>query len=563
VAEAAGAYRAALQIDASEPQAHAGLGHCAFVRGQHREAFDHFVRAAALWREREDTIAALGCYTHAVASDPSQLDIHVEIAELEVELGNTDAARQRLEGLAENYLASGRADDAVAILEFVNGWDDAPAPAAAPEIIAAPAGIPDYAPEPVRDVEGTMVISTFLLTPEGKPFVAAAAARAPEPAPEPEVDVDVDLEPSRLSASGDTAPEPASIPIEIDDDIEATATRQTPLPTAPDEDSLVSASELDGIELPPDLFGGEAVEERDATTVRPIPVAAMPPKQQPAPPSRDAQGRTLAERLRSTRARAATAPHPTTKPTLAALAAAAAARSSNRGASPRPAPQPAASTPRAPSPTAKPTAAPPGKPTAVGKPPAAGRVASPQPAATAPRTAATPSPAASRTAATPSATATRPTAAPQRAAAPSTATPRAAASKPAAAPTRTGPAPRAGKHATPAAKPPARGAAPSNGAPTKPAATARPTAAARPTATARTTAAARPTAAPKTEPAGRTEPRRGTEASKRPAAARSRTPAPGVPTPVGPSRTLPLVIPPPPKPEELDDSRTVLYRGSE
>src|SRR5690349_14822149 len=79
VAEAAGAYRATLQIDASEPQAHAGLGHCAFLRAQYREAYDHFVQAAALWRERGDSVAALGCYTHAVGCDPSQLDVHVEI----------------------------------------------------------------------------------------------------------------------------------------------------------------------------------------------------------------------------------------------------------------------------------------------------------------------------------------------------------------------------------------------------------------------------------------------------------------------------------------------------
>jgi len=44
---------------------------------------------------------------------------------------------------------------------------------------------------------------------------------------------------------------------------------------------------------------------------------------------------------------------------------------------------------------------------------------------------------------------------------------------------------------------------------------------------------------------------------------RTPAPAPGVPEAVGPSRTLPLVIPPPPAEEQLDDSRTVLYRGPE
>lgn len=41
---------------------------------------------------------------------------------------------------------------------------------------------------------------------------------------------------------------------------------------------------------------------------------------------------------------------------------------------------------------------------------------------------------------------------------------------------------------------------------------------------------------------------------------RASAPAPGVPTQVAPGRTLPMVIPPPPR-EELDDQNTVIFRG--
>ncbi|MBX7081326.1 MAG: hypothetical protein K1X88_19145, partial [Nannocystaceae bacterium] len=326
-AEAAGAFRAVLQIDASEPQAHEGLGHCARARGHNGDAFEHFVRAAGLWRERGEDETALGCYTQAVASDPSQLDVHVDIAELEAAMGRTEQARMRLEGLAENYLAGGRTDDAAAILEFVNQWDDepaAPTPVAATvsephTIIAPPIGVQVVreletgAPAPVRDVEGTMVIQTFLLMPDGRPFLPGMA---PPPAPvletrpktlvPTEAPSDTPAMPPRAAAGLDD--EEATALEQIDetslDDFDATASR--PAVTSVHEDEgLIGDDELDGIELPPspddDRVAASREEEPDATTVRPS--QPRPAPRPAAPPSVDAQGRSLAERLRSTRAR--------------------------------------------------------------------------------------------------------------------------------------------------------------------------------------------------------------------------------------------------------------------
>ncbi len=657
VAEAAGAYRAVLQLDAGEPQAHAGLGHCAFVRGQPREAFDHFVRAAGLWREREDAIAALGCYTHAVASDPSQLDVHVDIAELEAELGHVDAARQRLEGLAENYLATGRQDDAVAILEFVNQWGDAGAEA--PDEAIEQAEEPAAVPEVIRDVEGTMVFSTFLLMPDGRPFIppSATGAQPHVVADGGGVDLDVDLD---VDLAFDAL---------TDDESDATASRPTPLEAAAEpDDALVSAHDLGDIELPPDLFGGEGVEEREPTAVRPIPVAAMPPRRS-APPSRDAHGRTLAERLRTTRAQAAapTAPHPTTRPLAVAgsrkpTAAAKPTASAGSTAAAKPTASAKPSTPAKPTASVKPTApaprpatataprpistAPittrtaaaavttrtaaaavttrtaaaavttrtaaaavttrtaaarstaasmPGRPTAVGKPPASGRAAPMQAAAasaasrsaTAGRpTSAAPQPRdrgetqpaarapASRQEHTqPRATLpTRPGAAPRSAAARATGT----VAKPTTADPKTASPSRAGEPATPATRPSSTASA-SRSATAKPTASAKPTAPAKSTAPAKPTASAKPTAPakptarpgaakpgePSTAAPTRSDGRRGAEAGTRAMASRTRPPAPGVPTPVAPGHTLPLVIPAPGSAEELDDSRTVVYRGGD
>lgn len=556
VPEAAGAYRATLQIDPSEPQAHAGLGHCAFLRNQPREAYEHFVRAAGLWREREDSVAALGCYTHAVACDPSELDIHVEIAELEAELGHTDAARQRLENLAENYLASGRHDDAVAILEFVNQWEE-PTAAAAPEPEPAPAPVdaplPDFAPEMVRDTEGTMVISTFLLTPDGRPFVPIAAAPAPEPPRADSIPLDVSM-----------ADDDDDLALDDDEEADATATRPTPLhadePASdadddiPDE-ALFSAGELDAIDLVPDLFAGEPVEEREATTVRPIPIAAMPPRQ-PAPTSRDSQGRTLAERLRTTRARAAapTAPHPTTTKPVGSPPRATATKPTT---TPRPA---AAATPAA-RPAAAPKPAVVGKPTAVGKPPASGRVAAPaaQPA----RPTTTPRPATPARTSTPTPSATAKPAAKPATRAPAAATRPGIASRSAPTPSR----PTAAAPSKPAGTTTPRPATPASRAPkpaSPPARAAAPAAAPKSASSTARQGAAKPAARQATPP-GRAEPRRGAEPNKRVMAVRTRSGASsaGVPTPVAAGRTLPLVIPPPPVAEELDDSRTVLYQSND
>ncbi|MBC8066932.1 MAG: tetratricopeptide repeat protein, partial [Deltaproteobacteria bacterium] len=287
LAEAAGAFKAALQIDPNETQAHLGLAQCAVGRGQHDVAFEHFSRTAQLLRERGANDDALSCYGYAVSSDPQRIDIHVDIAELELEMGRREAALARLDGLAEAYVLADREDDAVAILEFMNelqGDGDAPSPA--PEMFAPGAFESGAIPAPVRDTEGTMVISTFLLTPEGAPFVPGAP---------PPLTIAEPRATARITEVPTAAPRATVVP-----------TMGTPAPVVDDPSAVVddpsAAMALSSLTEDPRWRVADpsatqrtanppSEPEIDVTAVRAKPL----PKAAPAPSSVDAQGRTLAE----------------------------------------------------------------------------------------------------------------------------------------------------------------------------------------------------------------------------------------------------------------------------
>ncbi len=655
-AEAAGAFKAVLQIDPDEPQAHVGLGHCARARGRGAEAFAHFVRAAEIHREREENDDALGCYAQAVAADPSQLDVHVDIAAIEAEVGQLDAARQRLEGLAENYLARGRSDDAVAILEFVNQWDDdagdeveveidaVPEPVAASHsgIIAPPIGVqvlPEMAAVelPVRDTEGTMVIQTFLLTPDGRPFIPGMFE--PEPAPRRDTAVPTTA-PRRDTAVPTTAPRrdtavptaaprrdtavPTAAPrsgtaaltlapretaddaseaaaFETEIDIDATGSRRAPRRAAP---QLASLDELDDVVLPPGFEDNEPADEREATTMRPIPTAAMPQPvaaaaRSAAPPSVDAAGRTLAERLRSTRARTAATP---AKPAAAARPTAATSKPTAATSKPAAATKPAAAATKPAAATSKPAAAKPAaaKPAAATSKPAAAKPAAAKPAAAASKPVTT---GRSNPASKPASATSAPRPATTSASRPTTRTP----AGPTAAHSTTAsiPAARGGAIARPSTSAPVRptgGTRPATPSPGAPRASASASAPARPSASPRSTTPTTPTttASPKAAPArpagkpaasprattptaragtgagaptrGKPQPTEGDTIRSAPpipppgyradqvVVMRPRGTAPGVPAAVTPSATLPMVIPAPGR-DDIDDQHTVLYRG--
>lgn len=674
LAEAAGAFKAVLQIDPNEVQGHMGLAQCAVGRRQHDVAYEHFVRAAEILRARGQAEDALVVYGYALTADPQRIDLHVDIAELEAETGRREAALQRLESLAEAYLAADREEDAIAILEFMNEWSSDEVQSPAPEMFEPGAFEAGAIAAPVRDTEGTMVIQTFLLTPEGRPFVPGEIPSVPTPVTEPHARITqvpthaprgfgaepptvvlpaeppASATPSRSTVVPTAAPTRSTIvptaapkparstlvptaapkrsavptmgtpapvvdepsadvhadaparegaswelpaPPSFHDDEElddATRRASNPLPAIVsvvlDEDShelaALAVADIAAIDAAIDALPGSAPigePETDATAVRAKPL----PRAQPAPSSVDAQGRSLAERLRTTRSRAATPTGP--QPTVAAKP--------NEGRpAPRTAPPIGAGTNAAGTPSGRPASA----PTTAAKP--STRAATPAATARPSTTSQRPSPTPQR----PSTAPQRPSTAPQRTTAPApTRTP--APSKPAA-PARPTASSKPATPSKPAARPttpvasrpaaaprpmttppigartpaPARpSAAPRPAAPTP----TRPTTAAKPAATTRTAVAPRPganaprpsapAAAPRNAAAAKPSaparastpaPDKRTDANKRVMAVRTRAPAPapGVPTAVAPGRTLPMVIPPPPR-EELDDQNTVIFRG--
>jgi tetratricopeptide (TPR) repeat protein len=119
VARAAGAFRAVLLIDPAEVQAHFGLAECALARDCADEAVAGLVASAAELAAGGRIEAALQLHAGALTIDPSRLELHLEVAELEVASGRDIAAAARLRALARAYVAAGRSDDASAIEEFV------------------------------------------------------------------------------------------------------------------------------------------------------------------------------------------------------------------------------------------------------------------------------------------------------------------------------------------------------------------------------------------------------------------------------------------------------------
>jgi hypothetical protein len=77
---------------------------------------EHQQKAAAyieIARERiaaGDEDSAVEFFSRALSFDPKRLDVHVDLAELEISRGNVPAAVRRLEAVATAYVDSGRTD---------------------------------------------------------------------------------------------------------------------------------------------------------------------------------------------------------------------------------------------------------------------------------------------------------------------------------------------------------------------------------------------------------------------------------------------------------------------
>jgi tetratricopeptide (TPR) repeat protein len=115
-------YRAALVLDPGDPVAHIGLADCAVARGSVDEAVDLLVEAAHRLAARPSIEAAYDLIDRAYNLDPTRLEIHIDIAEIQAKTGDLTGARHRLEQLASAYTDAGAYDEARDVLAAAEQW---------------------------------------------------------------------------------------------------------------------------------------------------------------------------------------------------------------------------------------------------------------------------------------------------------------------------------------------------------------------------------------------------------------------------------------------------------
>jgi tetratricopeptide (TPR) repeat protein len=136
---------------------------------------------------------AIEFFSRALSLDPERLEVHVDLAELEIARGRTKAALRRLEAVAEAYVDAGNADAAADVLEFAAALESGkglPEPGTVRGTqtgVTEPMGI--LLPTPrQRPREETVLAKTVLLFPDGTPMPAQATPtikkdRRPPPPP--------------------------------------------------------------------------------------------------------------------------------------------------------------------------------------------------------------------------------------------------------------------------------------------------------------------------------------------------------------------------------------------
>lgn len=142
-----------------------GLAAAQACDGQLDAAVEGLREAASVLVDHDRHGDAMSLYARAIMLDPSCLEIHLDVALLEKAMGRHDVAVRRIEGVADRFISQGQADEAAWLLRELASWED-------------------EAPPPPPSTE-TVVCSTFLLRPDGTPFMAEPD---PEPAPEQHIE---------------------------------------------------------------------------------------------------------------------------------------------------------------------------------------------------------------------------------------------------------------------------------------------------------------------------------------------------------------------------------------
>lgn len=186
-AEAAQMFRGAVASDRHDPQGHIGLARCLAMVGQAPAALERLVSTGRDLAAADRHDAAYAVLSEALRLDPSRLDLHVDLAELEIGRGDRELGVSRLHELARAYLAFGLEDEGRCILESIAAMQDPELPASGAVVVpqtgvTEPMGILLYAPRGEAREE-TVIARTVLRFPDGSvmPGQSAAAAAPPRP----------------------------------------------------------------------------------------------------------------------------------------------------------------------------------------------------------------------------------------------------------------------------------------------------------------------------------------------------------------------------------------------
>lgn len=200
--QAVGAFRAAVSVDPKVVQAHLGLADALFALKRRYEATEGLVQAAEAFYARHEHADAGALLGKALALDPSRLELHLDLAMVEVAMGRHDVAVARIERLADLYMDDGRFEDAAELLRLLASWDGAqddrsPTAAPTPEV-----AMPDLSPRHTALITGETVIAL-------NPLLLVRAPMQPAAAAEPELDMESRV---TLVHGGASPSEPAPAP---------------------------------------------------------------------------------------------------------------------------------------------------------------------------------------------------------------------------------------------------------------------------------------------------------------------------------------------------------------
>ncbi|MEX1366316.1 MAG: hypothetical protein AB1Z98_24540 [Nannocystaceae bacterium] len=141
-----------------------GLAAAQACDGQLDAAVEGLREAAVVLADHHRQGDAMSLYARALMLDPNRLEIHLDVALLEKAMGRHDVAVSRIECVADRFISQGKADEAARLLRHLASWED------------------EAPPPPSTE---TVVCSTFLLRPDGTPFMDDPS---PEPAPEQHIE---------------------------------------------------------------------------------------------------------------------------------------------------------------------------------------------------------------------------------------------------------------------------------------------------------------------------------------------------------------------------------------